>query len=472
MIAILPSNRPAVVLPRTMVEHADITDDSYFLKFLPRNLSYAEEGYLDEYSISSQFIRVPKAEKILLYKAKLKRTSEIMETAWQLDTSDIDSIDRPKVRDDSEGDTEEISKTDEKFYLCSDSGSEEGVFVNMMDDLDSVDSHNDGGGSMESEAYFSADSINSPEENDCGIAPNEINLSEKVSSELRKVSSDGCLEEKPNSDKDLDKNLSTSEGNLSKERKFAKLKVELKSGTITGDEAHQYLLEVPESPVYDEPEFNINKAELRKSSSLKCNKTPPGTPRRKKMVRFADVMGLDLESVRHVMNQEQPPRIPASAMADLKVGVEQERKDMGSRYLDICFPQPGALENFMQKVMANKVCLENCIITDLSITGVVRVANIGYHKVVRIRYTINNWITFYDVMASYIQRSCDVTSDRFSFTIVAPAAVGPGSRIEFCISFTVNDTVYWDNNDNQNYVILCYAKTTPTETEESWMHFV
>ena len=176
--------------------------------------------------------------------------------------------------------------------------------------------------------------------------------------------------------------------------------------------------------------------------------------------------------MRHVMNQEQPPRIPASAMADLRIGVEDERKDMGSRYLDICFPQPGALENFMQKVMANKVCLENCIITDLSITGVVRVANIGFHKVVRVRYTINNWITFYDVMASYIQRSCDGPTDRFSFTIVAPAVVGPGSRIEFCISFTVNDTVYWDNNDSQNYVILCYAKTTPTETAESWMHFV
>lgn len=453
-----------------MVEYADETDEVLFLKYLPRNLSYAEEGYLDEYSISSEFIRVPKAEKILWYKAKLKRTEQIMETEMQQENCDIDSDSarQTKVRDII-SDTEDNSSHEEKFYLCSDSGSEEGVFVNMMDDLDSVGSH-DGAGSMESDAYFSADSINSPEENDCASTGKA--LSEHVSSELRKVSSDGLIEKKPSAEKDLDKSLSTSEGNLSKETKIAKLKVELKSGALTGDEAHQYLLEIPESPVYDEPEFNINKAELRKSSSLKSNKTPPGTPRRKKMVRFADVMGLDLESVRHVMNQEQPPRIPASAMADLRIGMEDERKDMGSRYLDICFPQPGALENFTQKVMANKLCLENCIITDLSITGFVRVANIGFHKVVRIRYSINNWVTFYDVMASYVQKSCDGPTDRFSFTIVAPATVGPGSRIEFCISYTVNDTVYWDNNDGQNYVILCYAKTTPTETEESWVHFI
>lgn len=456
-----------------MVEYADECDESSFLKFLPRNLSYAEEGYLDEYSISSEFIRVPKAEKVLLYKARLKRATEIMEAEMQpenTENGDIDSLNQSKVRVDGEG-TEDDSNQSDKFYLpvCSDSGSEEGVFVNMMDDLDSVGSH-DGGGSMESDAYFSADSINSPEENDCVSSNEGSNFSERISSELRKVSSDGCIDEKSSTEKDLDKTLSTSEGNLSKERKFAKLKVELKSGTLTGADARAYL--VPESPVYDEPEFNINKSELRKSSSLKSNKTPPGTPRRKKMVRFADVMGLDLESVRHVMNQEQPPRIPASAMADLRIGMEEERKDMGSRYLDICFPQPGALENFMQRVMANKLCLENCIITDLSITGIVRVANIGYHKVVRVRYSINNWVTFYDVMASYVQKSCDGPTDRFSFTIVAPAAVGPGSRIEFCVSFTVNDTVYWDNNDGQNYVILCYAKTTPTDTEESWVHFV
>lgn len=57
----------------------------------------------------------------------------------------------------------------------------------------------------------------------------------------------------------------------------------------------------------------------KRSTSLKTYKTPPGTPHRKKVVRFADAMGLDLEDVKTVMNMEDPPNIPESAMQDLKV---------------------------------------------------------------------------------------------------------------------------------------------------------
>lgn len=81
------------------------------------------------------------------------------------------------------------------------------------------------------------------------------------------------------------------------------------------------------------------------------------------MVRFADALGLDLEDVRHVLNAENPPKIPASAMADLKVGIESDRKELGKRFLTPCFQQPGASENFLQRVIAQKVCLENAIIT-------------------------------------------------------------------------------------------------------------
>ena len=126
----------------------------------------------------------------------------------------------------------------------------------------------------------------------------------------------------------------------------------------------------------------------------------------------------------------------------------------------------------MTRVMADKVSLENCMITDMSITGFVRVANIGYHKCVRVRYSINNWITFYDVMASYVQNSCDGATDRFSFTIVSPSTLGPGTRISFAVSFTVNDRVYWDNNKSKNYGIVCYAKTTPSDLDSSWVHFM
>ena len=228
----------------------------------------------------------------------------------------------------------------------------------------------------------------------------------------------------------------------------------------------------PASPIYDDDEFNFPRGELRKSTSLKSNKTPPGTPRRKKVVRFADVMGLDLESVIHVLNMDSPPKIPASALADLQSGIEDDRKSVGARLLTACFSQPSASEGFMARVCAEKVCLENAVISDLTITGIIRVANIGFHKAVQVRYTTNSWLTHHDVAASYVHSSCDGPTDRFSFSIVAPPDFSVGSRLEFAIAYTCGEVVYWDNNHNINYLFECYAKTGLTETEDAWMHFL
>ncbi|RUS89406.1 hypothetical protein EGW08_002843 [Elysia chlorotica] len=228
----------------------------------------------------------------------------------------------------------------------------------------------------------------------------------------------------------------------------------------------------PESPIYEENEFNFSRKALRKSSSLKTNKTPPGTPHRKKAVRFADAMGLDLESVRHVLNSNSPPKIPPSAMADLLAGLSEDRKEIGSKYLCPCFNQPGASDNFYQRVLGEKVCLENAIITDLTITGFVRVANISFHKSVRVRYSDNAWTTFHDIAASYVQNSCDGPTDRFSFSLVAPAYFVPGHRLEFAVSYNAGGVEYWDSNGGVNYVFECFAKTVPTESESAWIHFL
>ncbi|XP_008486315.1 glycogen-binding subunit 76A-like, partial [Diaphorina citri] len=54
---------------------------------------------------------------------------------------------------------------------------------------------------------------------------------------------------------------------------------------------------------------------LRRSSSLRSGKTPPGTPASKKFVRFADVLGLDLADVRTYL--DEIPSVPQSAYEDL-----------------------------------------------------------------------------------------------------------------------------------------------------------
>ena len=231
---------------------------------------------------------------------------------------------------------------------------------------------------------------------------------------------------------------------------------------------------------YEDREFDFLRTEpVKRSTSLKTYKTPPGTPHRKKAVRFADALGLDLESVRHILNLEEPPKVPASAMRDLNM--HQSDNDMmhkvvhGIRYLSLNFPQPGASPTFFQRIQAQKVLLENCVVDDknLTITGTVRVANISYHKKIVVRYTVNNWLTNTDIQGSYVQNSNDGPTDRFSFSISVPDYFSVGSRLQFCIHFLADGAEYWDSNYGGNYIAECYAKAAPMDDSDStWLHFL
>ena len=404
----------------------------------------------------------------------------------------------------------------------SDLVSEEGIFVNMMDDLDTPGAT--GGKSTTSEAsddtYVSGDSMYySPLEGEDGErqtasdfklcleeavqqAAEQLHPSDPPATEAANEqsphdgptlttdsqfqdSSQASAPQKDSAGRQLvagsesaDKTDSTSGSVDSDLSKVASgLQITVNDRPFQYDARGQLTssyrdLVSPESPVYKDSEFNFTRTELRKSASLKSSKTPPGTPRRKKVVRFADAMGLDLESVRHVLNLDVPPKIPASAMKDLQTGLSEDRKEIGTKYIVETFQQPGANINFRDRVLCNKVALENALVVAGSITGVVRVANIGFHKVVRVRFTTNNWATFHDIAASYMQNSNDGGTDRFSFTLVPPADFAPGSKLEFAVSFSISGVEYWDNNSGTNYIFECFAKTVPTESENAWMHFL
>lgn len=434
--------------------------------YLPRNLSYTEKSHFDCYSVSSNFVYNPRVDKQVNYKREVEATKHVLEC--------LSRIARITMNMDAEVDIDFVPNGSDKVNELVmnpklNLNDDDIFFVNEMDDLNSVES---------STAKSSV--CDNAKELDCGPTSDDLvgtsqgcegSLGDAVvkamqarehSSRLKKCSpppfvfTDISMITTVVDDDDAEADVTEvhTEISLKKDKSFGSQKSLL------------------ESPVYEDSEFNIDRSELRKSSSLKAKKTPPGTPSRKKMVRFADALGLDLEDVRHVLNADNPPKIPASAMADLKVGIESETRELGKRFLTACFQQPGASENFLQRVLAQKICLENAIITDLTITGVVRVANVGFHKTVRVRYTTNNWISYHDIMASYVQNSCDGPTDRFSFSICAPADFGVGSKLEFAISYSVGDLVYWDSNDGKNYVFECFAKTTPTVTRDSWLHFV
>lgn len=207
---------------------------------------------------------------------------------------------------------------------------------------------------------------------------------------------------------------------------------------------------------------------VRRCSSLKSGKTPPGTPGRKKFVRFADVFGLDLADVRTFL--DEVPKVPKSAYEDLNVSeptdTPMEQLSMGpmvDKVLVPLFQQPGGLPCFLEKVRERQVCLENAAVTDpilIIITGCVRVRNLDFNKSVHVRYTLDNWRSFSDLQTTYCPNSCDGFSDKFSFTLYGNS-LQVGGRLEMAVRFQCKGQQFWDNNHDSNYCFQCLPASQP-----------
>lgn len=227
----------------------------------------------------------------------------------------------------------------------------------------------------------------------------------------------------------------------------------------------------------EEEEEQQRPQRVRRCSSLKTGKTPPGTPGRKKIVRFADALGLDLADVRTFL--DEIPKVPNSAYSDLiyddsalKDSPTQQSwraryleaqlssnpaRQKGEKLLVPLFQQPGGLPDFLDKVKERQVCLENVLVQDpvsLCLSGTVRVRNLDFHKSVHIRYSINGWQSYSDLQATYVNNSCDGFSDKFIFTLYCHT-LNAGQRIEFAVRYQCKGSQYWDNNGGANYCFQC-----------------
>jgi len=80
---------------------------------------------------------------------------------------------------------------------------------------------------------------------------------------------------------------------------------------------------------------------------------PPSPDHTQKAVRFADAVGLGLADVRDLVNADEPPTIPASALRDLHVRRRKRSKSQLAYALD--FNQPGSDPTFITRVLADKV---------------------------------------------------------------------------------------------------------------------
>jgi len=112
-----------------------------------------------------------------------------------------------------------------------------------------------------------------------------------------------------------------------------------------------------------------------------------------------------------------------------------------------------------------KVALENCVACNdrgdwLTVSGVVRVANVAFDKQLTIRYSVDGWTTpAHEVVASYLPGSNDGATDRFAFVLEpAPSLTAvAGARLEFALEYKAGTETFWDNNAGTNYGVDCRA---------------
>ncbi len=77
------------------------------------------------------------------------------------------------------------------------------------------------------------------------------------------------------------------------------------------------------------------------------------------------------------------------------------------------------------------------------------VRNLAYSKVVKVRYTEDNWATYKDVDLSYVSAISGTDSEIWEVTL----NLDPDKRdsFQYSLCYQVNGQTYWDNNFGSNY---------------------
>ncbi|XP_015227262.1 PREDICTED: protein phosphatase 1 regulatory subunit 3C [Cyprinodon variegatus] len=182
----------------------------------------------------------------------------------------------------------------------------------------------------------------------------------------------------------------------------------------------------------------------------------------KKSVVFADTKGLSLTTI-HVFSKFDDERYQNKPVDRITEELQFEMTDLGTATMDlkISSPQSLALDfkqpsadylDFRNRLIRNCVSLENCSLQERSLTGTIKVRNMGYEKSVQVRVTYDSWATFTDYDCTFLNNvyGCQDT-DTFAFELDLPERTLPQNRVEFCICFKVQGQTFWDNNEGKNY---------------------
>uniref|UniRef100_A0A5S6Q049 CBM21 domain-containing protein n=1 Tax=Trichuris muris TaxID=70415 RepID=A0A5S6Q049_TRIMR len=183
--------------------------------------------------------------------------------------------------------------------------------------------------------------------------------------------------------------------------------------------------------------------------------------RRKKSVSFADDRGRPLATIK-IMSEpsDVPPRISSAVLRALGIDCRDSSPDRTSSLSlpkwswRVEFPQPASdYSKFRSKICGQNVALENVLIDNERglISGIIKVKNVAFEKHVFVRYSLDDWLTFYDRSAHYL-RSAGGDFDTFQFDIdLPPHGDDKCGKILFCICYRAGGIEHWDNNDGRNF---------------------
>ncbi|XP_075349822.1 protein phosphatase 1 regulatory subunit 3A [Mycteria americana] len=195
----------------------------------------------------------------------------------------------------------------------------------------------------------------------------------------------------------------------------------------------------------------------RRRSSASSEEEEADTPTTiARKVSFADAFGFDLVSVKEFDTWE----VPNTGQND---DIEDEVFPQEEYFFSQLFTLPASQEELLQKVREQKVLLESIVFLPgiTCMNGIIRVLNVSFEKLVYVRMTLNNWLSYYDILAEFMPNSCGSETDQFCFKIsLVPPYQKDGAKVEFCIRYETSVGTFWANNDDKNYTLICHKKET------------
>ncbi|NXO33734.1 PPR3A phosphatase, partial [Locustella ochotensis] len=224
------------------------------------------------------------------------------------------------------------------------------------------------------------------------------------------------------------------------------------------------LLQVPTGNDYTSEEEDVNidirlrfSPRPRRRNSSASEEEEADTPTNiSRKVSFADAFGFDLVSVKEFNIWE----FPNTGQENY---VEDEVFPQDEFFFSQQFTLPASQEELLQKVREQKVMLESVLLLPgiTGMNGIVRVLNVSFEKQVYVRMTLNNWLSYYDILAEFMPNSCGSETDQFCFKIsLVPPFQKDGIKVEFCIRYETSVGTFWANNDDKNYTLICHKKET------------